>query len=87
MGARNLREVNGLRLSDATLVADIASARDRFGDRAAVLVETTLLRRKAAAKFAFHSWLTLSWVDHNLWRRVVPKSWYYNVMVTGVKPS
>jgi hypothetical protein len=29
----------------------------------------------------------LSWVDHNVWRRVVPKSWYYNVMVTGVKPS
>ena len=58
MGARNLREVNGLRLSDATLVADIASARDRFGDRAAVLVETTLLRRKAAAKFADPSeWL------------------------------
>jgi len=39
------------------------------------------------AKFAFHSWITLSWIDHNLWRRVVPKSWYYNVMVTGVKPS
>jgi hypothetical protein len=39
------------------------------------------------AKFAFHSWITLSWVDHNLWRRVVPKSWYYNVMVTGVKPA
>jgi hypothetical protein len=32
--------------------------RDRFGDRAAVLVETTLLRRKAAAKFADASgWL------------------------------
>ncbi|ORB25499.1 SAM-dependent methyltransferase [Mycolicibacterium moriokaense] len=35
----------------ATLVADIASVRERFGDRAAVLVETTVLRRKAAAKF------------------------------------
>lgn len=33
------------------MVADIASARKRFGDRAAVLVETTLLRRRAAAKF------------------------------------
>jgi hypothetical protein len=33
-------------------------ARHRFGDRAAVLVETTLLRRKAAAKFADPSdWL------------------------------
>ena len=39
------------------------------------------------AKFAFTSWTTLSWVDDNLWRRVVPKGWFYNVMVTGVKPS
>jgi ubiquinone/menaquinone biosynthesis C-methylase UbiE len=39
------------------------------------------------AKFAFTSWITLSWVDDNLWRRVVPKGWFYNVMVTGVKPS
>ena len=53
-----MREVNDFRLTDATLVADIASARDRFGDRAAVLVETTLLRRKAAVKFADPSgWL------------------------------
>jgi hypothetical protein len=57
-GARDLGEVNGLRLTDASLVADIASARDRFGDRAAVLVETALLRRRAAAKFANASgWL------------------------------
>ncbi|CDO27309.1 class I SAM-dependent methyltransferase [Mycolicibacterium porcinum] len=39
------------------------------------------------AKFAFGSWTTLSWVDSNVWRRVVPKGWFYNVMVTGVKPS
>jgi SAM-dependent methyltransferase len=39
------------------------------------------------AKFAFTSWTTLSWVDDNLWRRVVPKGWFYNVIVTGVKPS
>jgi len=53
-----LREVNDFGLTDSSLVADIASARDRFGDRAAVLVETTLLRRKAAAKFAEPSdWL------------------------------
>jgi ubiquinone/menaquinone biosynthesis C-methylase UbiE len=39
------------------------------------------------AKVAFSSWITLSWVDDNLWRRVVPKGWFYNVMVTGVKPS
>jgi SAM-dependent methyltransferase len=39
------------------------------------------------AHFAFTSWKTLSWVDANLWRRVVPKGWFYNVMITGVKPS
>jgi len=33
------------------MVADIAWARERFGDRVAVLVETTLLRRRATAKF------------------------------------
>jgi len=42
--------VADLRLTDATLVADIASARKRFGDWSAVLVETTLLRRRATAK-------------------------------------
>jgi hypothetical protein len=57
-GARDLGEVNDFRLTDASLVADIATARERFGDRAAVLVETTLLRRKAAVKFADPSgWL------------------------------
>ena len=25
------------------------------------------------AKFAFNSWTTLSWVDANVWRKVVPK--------------
>ncbi len=39
------------------------------------------------AKFAFNSWITLSWADANLWSRVVPKGWFYNVMITGVKPS
>jgi ubiquinone/menaquinone biosynthesis C-methylase UbiE len=39
------------------------------------------------AKFAFTSWKALSWVDVNLWRRVMPKGWFYNVMITGVKPS
>ena len=38
------------------------------------------------AKFAFNSWTTLSWVDANVWRKVVPKGWFYNVMVTGTKP-
>ncbi|OBF92390.1 SAM-dependent methyltransferase [Mycobacterium sp. 852002-51152_SCH6134967] len=51
-GVDALRETATLRLTGNTLVADIASARRRFGDRAAVLVETTLLRRKAAAKLS-----------------------------------
>ncbi|MFV9633604.1 class I SAM-dependent methyltransferase [Mycobacterium neumannii] len=51
-GIDALRETATLRLTGKTLVADIASARERFGNRAAVLVETTLLRRKAAAKLS-----------------------------------
>lgn len=39
-----------LPLTPATLVADIASARARFADRAGILVETVRLRRKAAEK-------------------------------------
>ncbi|HEY1839576.1 MAG TPA: class I SAM-dependent methyltransferase [Mycobacterium sp.] len=39
------------------------------------------------ARFAFGSWKTLSWVDANVWRRVVPKGWFYNVELTGTKPS
>jgi hypothetical protein len=39
------------------------------------------------ARFAFGGWKTLSWVDANIWRRVAPKGWFYNVMITGVKPS
>lgn len=39
------------------------------------------------ARFAFTSWKTLSWVDANVWRRIIPKSWFYNIIITGVKPS
>jgi hypothetical protein len=57
-GARALAEVAVHRFDDATRIADIASARARFGDRAAVLIETVLLRRRATAKFADPSaWL------------------------------
>jgi hypothetical protein len=57
-GTRALTEVAGYRLDDATRISDIASARARFGERAAILVETVLLRRRAAAKFADPSaWL------------------------------
>jgi hypothetical protein len=51
VGRQALSELADLRLTDASLVADIASARRRFGERSAVLVETTLLRRRAAMKF------------------------------------
>jgi hypothetical protein len=55
---RALGEIARYRLDDATLISDIASARKHFGDRAAVLIETVLLRRRAAAKFADPSrWL------------------------------
>ncbi|WP_435404559.1 THUMP-like domain-containing protein [Mycolicibacterium obuense] len=50
-GRQALSEVGRLELSAATLVADVATARTRFGERAAVLVETVALRRRAAAKF------------------------------------
>ena len=50
-GATALAGGGAFRLSDASLVTDVAAIRDRFGDHAAVLVQTTLLRRKAVAKF------------------------------------
>ena len=39
------------------------------------------------ARFAFNSWKALSWVDANVLGRALPKGWFYNVMITGVKPS
>lgn len=42
----------GYPLTDATLVADVAAVRARFGERAAILVETVRLRRRAPTKFA-----------------------------------
>jgi hypothetical protein len=57
-GTRALAEVAGYRLDDATRISDIASARARFGERTAILVETVLLRRRATAKFTDPSaWL------------------------------
>ena len=49
-GAAALRAVAEFPLTEATRIADTAAAQARFGDRAPVLVETTLLRRRAAAK-------------------------------------
>ncbi|WP_231998222.1 class I SAM-dependent methyltransferase [Mycobacterium sp. 1245499.0] len=59
-GAAALAEVARLELTDATRVADVAAARARFGDRAAILVETVLLRRRAVDKLgglATPAWL------------------------------
>lgn len=49
-GAAALQEAAGYALADATRIADVAALRARFGDRTPALVETTLLRRRAAAK-------------------------------------
>ena len=49
-GAAALAAVAEFELTDTTRIADIAAVRARFGDRAAVLVETTMLRRRAADK-------------------------------------
>jgi ubiquinone/menaquinone biosynthesis C-methylase UbiE len=36
--------------------------------------------------FAFGTWRRLTWLDETLLRRVVPKSLFYNALVTGVRP-
>lgn len=50
-GAAALEAVAGYTLSDTSRIADIAAIRRDYGERTGALVETTLLRRKAAAKF------------------------------------
>lgn len=37
--------------------------------------------------FAFQAWKKLSWLDETVLRRVVPKKFFYNAMITGVKPA
>ncbi|QBJ95193.1 class I SAM-dependent methyltransferase [Rhodococcus sp. ABRD24] len=57
-GIAALAETAGSELSTRTRLADIGRARARFGDRAALLIETVLLRRKAQAKLdEAESWL------------------------------
>ncbi|WP_155925162.1 class I SAM-dependent methyltransferase [Mycolicibacterium sp. CBMA 234] len=51
-GQGALAEVAARPLTEANRVSDIAWARSRFGDRAAILVETVLLRRRAVVKLA-----------------------------------
>ncbi|MGN0125237.1 MAG: class I SAM-dependent methyltransferase, partial [Rhodococcus sp. (in: high G+C Gram-positive bacteria)] len=51
-GRDALASVADRELSTRTRLADIGWARTRFGDRAGMLVETVILRRKAEAKIA-----------------------------------
>lgn len=37
--------------------------------------------------FAYQAWKKLSWLDETVMRRVVPKRFFYNAMITGVKPA
>jgi ubiquinone/menaquinone biosynthesis C-methylase UbiE len=37
------------------------------------------------AMFAYRSWQRLSWLDANVLARVVPRSWFYNALVTGTR--
>lgn len=39
------------------------------------------------AMFAYKGWLRLSDLDEHVMRRMVPKQYFYNVSVTGVKPT
>ncbi|MGH3761602.1 THUMP-like domain-containing protein [Actinophytocola sp.] len=45
-----LAEVDRLPLTGASYLADVATARERLGERAGAMLETVLLRRKAVAK-------------------------------------
>ena len=36
--------------------------------------------------FAYNTWRRLTWLDETLLRRVVPKAFFYNALVTGTKP-
>jgi ubiquinone/menaquinone biosynthesis C-methylase UbiE len=39
------------------------------------------------AMFAFRTWQRLSWLDENVLNKVFPRNLFYNVLVTGTKPS
>jgi len=39
------------------------------------------------ARFAYTGWLRLSWLDENVLSKVVPAELFYNVCVTGTKPT
>ncbi len=37
------------------------------------------------AMFAYRSWQRLSWLDDHVLRRVVPREWFYNALITGTR--
>ena len=37
------------------------------------------------AMFAFRGWQRLSWLDSTVLSRIVPRSWFYNALVSGVR--
>ncbi|MEJ2865493.1 class I SAM-dependent methyltransferase [Actinomycetospora flava] len=39
------------------------------------------------AMFAYRTWQRLSWLDERVLSRVVPRSLFYNALVTGVRPA
>jgi ubiquinone/menaquinone biosynthesis C-methylase UbiE len=39
------------------------------------------------AMFAYRAWQRLSWLDENVLTKVVPRELFYNVLITGTKPS
>jgi len=39
------------------------------------------------AMFAYRSWQRLSWLDEKVLARVVPRDLFYNVLITGTKPT
>ena len=56
-GAAALAAVDGWELSRGSLLRDVDRARHEFGDVAATVVETTLLRRRARGKLDGRPWL------------------------------
>ena len=62
----------------------------RFSAGLSVLSEAAVPPEKLGwgwGRFAFGGWKTLSWVDEKVLRHVVPRGFFYNVMITGVKPG
>ncbi|NLE78724.1 MAG: methyltransferase domain-containing protein [Rhodococcus sp.] len=39
------------------------------------------------AGFAFGGWKRMTWLDENVLSKVVPQEFFYNVLITGVKPE